>query len=840
MGAFGAAVLSKNGYTGGKSTLISSADLKNFSVNKTSARCGKCSNRCLLTISDFGDGKKFISNNRCEKGAGKTVTDGADKVKPPNMYAFKYARLFDYYEPLKLSDAKRGRIGIPRVLNLFENYPFWFTFFTKLGFRVELSPDSTRAVYDMGIETMPSESVCYPAKLAHGHIESLVNDGHTAIFYPCIPYEMKEDPDSDNHYNCPIVSTYPENIRNNMHETLDKIRFISPFIPYNNQKRLAKRLSEEFGEIAYGEIAAAVKAAAAEDRRFKADIAGEGRRVIAELEKTGGHGIVLCGRPYHLDPEVNHGIAEMINSFGMAVLTEDAVSHLAKVPRPIRVVDQWMYHSRLYSAAHFVRTRDYLDLIQLNSFGCGLDAITTDQVAELLAATGKPYTTIKIDEVNNLGAAKIRVRSLLAVINERRDKAVKLKQLSEPKGRLIFTKEMRKGYKIIAPQISPIHLDILEGAIIGAGFDLEVLPETQTALETGLKYVNNDACYPSILTIGQCVDALLSGKYDVNKTAVMLTQTGGGCRATNYIPMLRKALKEAGMEQVPVISLNFAGLEKNPGFKLSIPLMLQFVKAVIYGDLLMRLLYRVRPYEAEKGSADILYKKWSDICRQDMKYGKNTFKKNIKAMVSEFDALPVRDEKRPKVGIVGEILVKFHPVANNQIVDVIESEGGEAVMPDLLDFFMYSFYNDKIKRDLLDGTRAKLIKSKLYIWFIEHVKKPMYKALKGTKFGAPTHIAKMAKEASKVVSLGNLSGEGWFLTAEMLELMHSGVNNIVCVQPFACLPNHVTGKGVMKELKRQNPLSNIVAVDYDPGASEVNQLNRIKLMMSSAFKNMKK
>ncbi|MCL2847884.1 MAG: 2-hydroxyacyl-CoA dehydratase [Firmicutes bacterium] len=851
MGAYGSAILSRNNYiirnthtsVSKKSTIIDKQTLLNLSVKKTTVRCGKCENKCLLTISDFGNNEKYITNNRCEKALG-TKGDSTKLVEnlPPNMFRYKYDRCFEYYKPLELSNAKRGRIGIPRVLNLFENYPFWHTFFTKLGYRVELSPHSTREIYDMGIESMPSESVCYPAKLVHGHIESLVKERHTTIFYPCIPYEQKEQPKADNHYNCPVVGTYPEVIRNNMDETLGnkKIKFIAPFIPYNNPKRLVKRLAEELKDIPKSEIAKAIKLATLEDKNFKEDIAKEGRRVLEWIEKNNAHGIVLAGRPYHLDHEVNHGIPEMINSFGLAILTEDAISHNTTVPRPLRVMDQWMYHSRLYAAADFVRKSNNLDLVQLNSFGCGLDAVTTDQVAELLSATGKPYTTIKIDEVNSLGAAKIRIRSLLALINERKQKNIIVSTVPQSKKRILFTTKMRDKYTIIAPQISPIHLNILEGGIKGSGYKLEVLPETKTALDVGLKYVNHDACYPTILSLGQVMDALLSGKYNLEKTAVMLTQTGGGCRATNYIPLLRKAFAESGLEHIPIISLNFAGLEKNPGFKMTIPFMIGLIRSVIYGDLLMRLLYKVRPYEAIAGSTNALYKKWSYICKKAVskKNGKKDFAKNIFAIVKEFDELPTKKIIKPKVGVVGEILVKFHPGANNHIVDLIEAEGGEAVMPDLLDFFLYCFYNDTIKYKLLDGTWLKKLKSNIYITIVEHLKKPMYKALKGTKFGVPTHITKMAKEASKIVSLGNLAGEGWFLTAEMLELIHSGTPNIACVQPFACLPNHVTGKGVMKVLKTHYPLANIVAIDYDPGASEVNQINRIKLMMNTAHKNL--
>ncbi len=838
MGAYGSAILSRNNYGGGESTLLKADKLDAFSVTKTNRRCGKCGNNCLLTVSKFNDGREYITGNRCEKGAGETEqkTD-----LPPNLFASKYKRLFSYYKPLDESQAPRGKVGIPRVLNLYENYPFWFTLFTELGYRVELSPRSSRAIYDLGIDTMPSESVCYPAKLAHGHITSLVKKGVRFIFYPCLPYEMEEDERADNHYNCPVVGTYPEVIRNNMTEVFSSdVKFMAPFLPIASPKRLLQRMCEEFPDIPAAEMKRAVKKAYAENGRFKNDLRREGEETIAYLQKTGQHGIVLAGRPYHLDPEINHGIPEMINAYGFAVLTEDSICHLSRVQRPIRVVDQWTYHSRLYSAAEYVRTSDHLDLVQLNSFGCGLDAVTTDQVQELLDDAGKIYTVLKIDEVNNLGAARIRVRSLMAVLDERKRRGIHAPEKVTPNAeRVLFTKDMKADYTIIAPQISPIHLNVLERALHKFGYRIKVLPESGTAVETGLKYVNNDACYPTILTVGQVIDALMSGQYNLNRTAVMITQTGGGCRATNYIALLRKALKQANMAQVPVVSLNFAGLEKNPGFKITVPLMLNMVYAVLYGDLFMRCLYRVRPYEKVKGSAQAVYEKWNAVVCEQMERGDTkSFKKNVAQIVKDFDAVETIDVQKPRVGVVGEILVKFHPTANNHIVDLIEREGGEAVMPDLLDFFMYAFYNDTIKFELLDNKRSKKRKSDFYIWFIERLKKPMLQALKGTKFGAPTHIAKMAKLASKVVSLGNLAGEGWFLTAEMLELIEHGAPNIVCVQPFACLPNHVTGKGVMKALKAYDPSANIVAVDYDPGASEVNQINRIKLMMSVAFSNM--
>lgn len=833
MGAYGAALISRNNYGGGKSAIKTAEELDAFRVRNSTRRCEKCGNHCLLTISEFDDGRTFISNNRCERGGNKQENPAA---KLPNLFDEKYKRLFGYYKPTAPDKAPRGVVGLPRVLNMYENYPFWFTFFTELGYSVKLSPRSTRDIYSKGIETMPSESVCYPAKIAHGHIQSLIDDGVKFIFYPCLPYERVEDKNADNHYNCPVVGSYPEVIRQNMRDEFlaHSVDFRAPFLPLENRERMAKRLIEEFPELPSAKIKAAVKKAYAEQNAFGVWVQKAGERVVKQLDETGGNGIVLAGRPYHLDPEINHGVAQMINSYGFAVLTEDSVCHLNKAPRPLRVVDQWTYHSRLYSAAAFVRTRNNLELVQLNSFGCGLDAITTDQVQELLEAANKVYTVLKIDEVSNLGAARIRVRSLMAVINDRLAKNITALPPQPPTKRVIFTKQMRKDYTILSPQISPYHLNLVQSALNKNGYRVVILPDGSEAVATGLKYVNNDACYPTIITVGQIMTALLSGKYDLNRTAVIMTQTGGGCRATNYIAIIRRALKSANMAQVPVVSLSFNGMEKNPGFTVTLPMLKSLVNAVLYGDLLMRCIYKVRPYEKQCGQTDALYEKWNKLLVDEFLKGDVAVKKYAKRIVAEFSAIPVTDEVKPKVGLVGEILVKFHPLANNYVVRLVEREGGEAVMPDFLDFFMYSFYNSTIKLKLLEGSRRGKLISDIGIAYLEHLRKPMVRALKNTKFGTPSHIRSLAAKAKTVTGLGTMVGEGWFLTAEMLELINEGAPNIICMQPFACLPNHVTGKGVMKELKRQYPQANIVAVDYDPGASEVNQINRIKLMMSVA------
>ena len=841
MGAYGAALISKENHKENEiSTIITRDKINDFTIETSCERCGICGNNCLLTINKFSETEKYITGNRCERPLGEI----AKKKNVPNLYKYKLKRIFSY-KPLSKEEAIRGEIGIPRVLNMYENYPFWFTFLTKLKFKVVLSPISNKGIFKLGIETIPSESACYPAKISHGHIMYLINKGLKIIFYPCVPYEYKEDSGANNHYNCPMVTSYPDVIKNNIDDLKEKnIKYLSPFLSLHNKEKLYKRLYEIFEEfnVTKKEIIEAVDAAFNERENVVSDIRKKGEETLKYIEEHKMKGIVLSGRPYHIDPEINHGLTDIITSFNMAVLTEDSVAHLGNLERPIRVVDQWMYHTRLYRAAAFVKERTDLELIQLTSFGCGLDAVTSDQVAEILASRGKMYTLIKIDEGSNLGAVKIRIRSLKSAMEEREKNNVKLKNIDNSYNKNLFTKEMKKDWTILAPQMSPIHFQFIEKAARASGYNIDVLPANdKEAIEEGIKYVNNDACYPSILVIGQMINALKSGKYDPNKTALIISQTGGGCRATNYVGFLKKGLREAGFPNVPIISLNVLGMERQPGFKISYRLIKKLMMGVIYGDLFIRVLYRVRPYETVKGSANKLYEYYREKAFKNVENGnKNEMNKLVKEIVKVFDTLEINDEVKPKVGIVGEILVKYHPTANNNIVDVLEKEGAEVVVPELLDFFLYCCYNSKFKNRYLSGSSIVKTGCDIAISYIESYRKVVIKELQNSeRFGYPSSINNLAKKAANVVSLGNQTGEGWLLTGEMVELIESDVNNIVCIQPFACLPNHITGKGMIKALKSKYPLANIVAVDYDPGASEVNQLNRIKLMMSVAFKNLK-
>ena len=594
------------------------------------------------------------------------------------------------------------------------------------------------------------------------------------------------------------------------------------------------------------ELLEAAKKAELEYQHFKDDIHNKGKETLQFMKENNLKGIVLAGRPYHVDPEVNHGIDTLITSLGLCVLTEDSISNLTEAKRPLRVVDQWVFHARLYAAADFVGKNDNLELVQLNSFGCGVDAVTTDQVEEILTSYGKMYTLIKIDEINNLGAIRIRIRSLLASMNKR----MKNNNTSENSGnyevnKKIFTKDMKKDYTILMPQMAPIHFEFIESATRDSGYNVELLRDcTQHTVETGLKYVNNDACYPSILVTGQMIEALESGKYDLNRTALIMSQTGGGCRATNYIGFIRKALKDAGFENVPVISFNVVGMEKMPGFKLTIPLIERLIKSCIYADLLQKMLTKNRAYEINKGETQKLFDSWMEKCKELVnKSSMKQFKQSIYDIVDDFEKIELDTSiVKPKVGIVGEVLIKYHPFGNNFVADKLEEEGAEVILPDFMGFVKFIAthkitFNQLIKTD---AVKAKLFKTAIKL--IDLLEKPVVSALKKSKKGylLPCNIWELEEKVNDILSIGNQTGEGWFLTAEMIEYIEHGIPNIVCVQPFACLPNHVVGKGVIKTIRSKFPEANISPIDYDPGASEANQTNRIKLLMTVAKDNLKK
>ncbi|MBQ7738511.1 MAG: 2-hydroxyacyl-CoA dehydratase [Desulfovibrionaceae bacterium] len=829
MGALGVALLARRrSKSCAKSNLLSQAELEAFQVTTKVTRCRHCTNACLLTISSFAGGRHYISGNRCERGARQTA------AVSPNMYAWKYSRLFDYYKPLE--NPTRGTIGIPRALNVYENYPLWFTLLTELGFRVELSSPSSKKLYYQGYATIPSQTVCYPAKLAHGHILDLIERGIKTIFFPCVPREEKPKQLTSGDFNCPVVAGYPELLRNNISALREQgIRYSCPFLPIS-RTMLAQRLHEDklFADISLEELENAVKTAFAAFDKYHQDVRDMGQKIYEEIWAKKQKCIVLAGHPYHIDPEVHHGIADFIASLGMAVITEDALAYDQDDPKEIRVVNQWAYHSRLYRAGSFAINHPGLAVLQLFSFGCGLDAITSDQLEEIVSSGGSLYAQIKLDEGTNLGPARIRIRSLLATMQERGGKKNCLAPslLNVPPN---FTDKMRETHTLLIPQMSPLHFEFMEAVFHASGYKAKLLPKVDhAAIELGLRYVNNDACFPAIVVIGQLLQAVQSPEYANKKVALLISQTGGGCRATNYVSLLKKAMIDAGLAHIPILALA-TGLQ-GPGLRMTRGMLFRMIMAGHYGDALARMINRVRPYERDPGSVDALKEKWLSRARENIISGNILkFEWNMFRMIRDFDQLPLRDEKRrQRVGIVGEILLKYHPDANNNAAEVIESEGGEVVSTDIMDFALYCLYDDVFNYRHLAGPKRDARMAMLGIAFLELSRLGMRLAFKlSSRFFAPTTFRQLRKKTSNLISLGQQSGEGWLLGAEMVRMLESGVENILCVQPFGCLPNHVVAKGLMGELKRRYPKANFISLDYDPGASEVNQINRIKLMMRS-------
>ena len=851
MGAYGMALLASEAaeeLQNQHSSLLDVDGLRSLQVSTSMRNCGLCSNNCMLTINAFSDGRTYVTGNRCDRGAGDMIQE---KHKPvPNMVEVKLRRYFDYFLKKNIPEFEgKLRIGIPRVLNMYEDFPFWFTFFNQLGCEVVLSDYTTKDQYNKAIDTIPSDTACYPAKAVHGHIRDLAQAQVDLIWYPCIQHGPKEF-SRDNNYHCPMVISYPELIRNNMQDVMGKTPFYAPFLPLADKKSLVPALVKALKELPFSksEISSAVDTAWAEQEKCKADYREMTKKTVSRLVAEQVPTIVLAGRPYHLDSGINHGIPELITSLGMAVLTEDGVAPLGKDIKHLRVVDQWSYHSRLYHAAEFVSRTEGFQIVELNSFGCGLDSIVADQVKDILSAKHKIHTLLKIDEGTNLGAVTIRLRSLQSVMER------SMRKHHNPEApvetvvddtpaydyeRVVFTEEMRKTYKILVPQMSPLHFQLLEPVLKSEGYDFDMLPApTREDVEVGLKYINNDACYPAIIVVGQLMSALLSGKYDINKTAVIISQTGGGCRATNYIGYLRKALIDAGMKQVPILSLNASDMERQPGFKLTKSFLHRMIQAVVYGDALMQCVLATRPYEINPGSADALCDYWVKKLRERItKANIFQYSKYIKNIIEDFDNLPVDKSKpKPRVGVVGEIYVKFHPSANNHINELIEKEGGEVVTSGLLDFFLYCAMDSTYRAKHLDGTWLSGFFGSLAREALELYRLPYAKAVAASKHFDPLQrMTKVAKEAAHYIDLGNQCGEGWFLTGDMIDLIEKGAKQVVCLQPFGCLPNHVSGKGMVKTLSEAYPDVRIAAIDYDPGSSAVNQANRLKLLLATMF-----
>ncbi len=854
-GAYGAALtaLRRLGVEG-RSGLRAADELAALRIETASRRCAGCGNRCRLTVHTFSGRQRLISGNRCERGSGRPPDPAAVER---NLFAWKLDRLFGAYRPLEPEHAPRGRLGLPRALGLYELYPFWFTLFTHLGFRVELSAPSDKAGYLRGLESVPSQSLCFPAKLAHAHVNELVARGVRDIFFPCVPRTAQEHPDAADSFNCPVVCSYPAAVRLNCEAPAARgVRLHTPFVRPDRPDALARTLGVLF-DLPRSEVRRAAVEADRAQARYRADLRRQGETVLELARRQGLPCVILAGRPYHVDPLVHHGLPELLTSLGAAVVCEDAVEHLAPpADRPLRVRNQWTWHGRLYRAARLAASRPELELVQLTSFGCGPDAVTADQVQELLHEAGKPHTLIKIDEGESLGAARIRLRSLLAAAQERREARAgngagfpgaacvpsPAQPAPEPSPLTGVCRPSRlRDWVILAPQMAPLHFRLIEAALRGEGYDVRVLPRAgREDVELGLTRVNNDACYPAVLTIGSLLRALKQGAYRPERTALLLARTCGPCRATNYGALLRRALHLEGAAGIPVLSINRSGPDQ-PCLALSAGLVHRMITGCLYADMLQRLSLACRTYERRPGATDELLETWLNRTARAVSRGGDDFAHTIRRMTREFAALPCDRTPRPAVGVAGEILLRFHPDANNDLSGRIRALGGEPAAAELTDFLLYCLGAPLFEYRHLGGRALPALAA----WYaglrIEHRRDAVRAALAesasrlpGTAARPMPRLADRARRTERLISTGHRAGEGWLLAADMLEFTAHGIPNVLCVQPFGCLPNHVTGKGLFKAIRQLRPEANLAALDYDPAGSETNLDNRLRLFMAVA------
>ena len=680
-----------------------------------------------------------------------------------------------------------------------------------------------------------------------GYGADLARKGIADIWMPCVPLEGPRhsgEKHIDGRFACPVAGGYPEAMRLSLASTLPNVRILTPFVDLEFPESVVRAVTSAWPALSPKKVRQAVDAAHAALEDYRAALRQAGEALWRRHETSGEPLIVLAGRPYHLDPLINHGLPALIESMGAEVVTEDAVAHLASVPSDVEVVNQWTFHSRLYRAAALVRESRSAELVQLMSFGCGIDAVTSEQIERLLAQRGRIATTLKIDEGDTLGAARIRLKSLLAALADRRRSdqkaaAESLEDMTKPTDTPVPLDKMLADRVIYAPQMAPIHFPVICAALGAVGWRVELLPEVRPqAIEEGLKHVNNDACYPAIVVIGQLLDALKTHAVDPDHSALLLAQTCGPCRATNYPTLLRWALKDLHLERVPVVCLSGGSIEGAQTLNVGLGGLRRLMLATLYGDMLQRLSLHVRSHELHPGDAQRLVDRWTARAAQAAAAGDaRHFADDARAMVRDFFAVPMDGTEKIRVGIVGEILLKYHPAANLGIVQEIIDEGAEPVLGDLAAFFLYCLYDHINQAKVFGGPRLKAMGAWLMIRWFEHLRGIMRKALDGTPAAGVSTLAEDLERIDGLVSAGQEAGEGWLLTAEMVEFIHSGTPNVVCLQPFGCLPNHVTGKGVIRRLREENPLANICAIDFEAGTSKTNVSNRLKLFLAQAREN---
>ena len=804
-------------------------------------RCKGCENLCVVTKFTFSGGNSYFSGNKCEK---IFTNKGKATIQGENLYRYKNELLNGCAAEQPVAPSQV--IGIPRVLNMFENLPFWSALLRGCNIEVALSAPSTMLMYEKGLGTIMSDSICFPAKLVHGHIYDLAERKVDRIFLPMVIYERFEHKDAVNAYNCPIVSSYAEVIRSSVNpEERWGIPLDSPVISFADETLLEKACYRYLRSLGADKTTFRKAFAEAKEAQatFKEKLTDRAREIVARANAENRTVIVLAGRPYHTDALINSKAPDMLAEMGADVLSEDAVSDLSPLPA-LQILPQWTYPNRIYHAAAWVCTQaNNVQLVQINSFGCGPDAITINETREILKSNGKPYTLVRVDEITSTGSLRLRLRSMLESLALRNTSDTALPQTERTQ--IAFFEGKDKRRTILAPCFSQIYSRLLPPLFSLAGYKFENLPVAdKISVETGLKYANNEICYPATIVVGDVIKALQSGRYNRNEVAVAITQTGGQCRASTYLSLIKKALIAAGFEDVPVIAIGTEGkvINSQPGFEVNwMKLMPTLFAALCYSDSLASMYYSTVVREIRKGDTAHLLEKYIRAVQPRMKQKDvNGIFHLLRRAVTDFNAVPVDHRHHPRIGIVGEIFIKYNSFGNLNMVDWLVSQGVEVVVPPLIDFFLQSFVNIDVNKQQHLSRSATW--SDMMVYFFEQyanrfVSRNRHILERFNRYEPAHDIREMSDKAAEILNLANQFGEGWLIPGEISAFAESGVNNVVSVQPFGCIANHVVSKGVEKRIRDRYPDLNLLFLDFDSGMSEVNILNRLHFMVKNVSGN---
>lgn len=802
-------------------------------------QCKGCENHCTVCRYTFDNGNTYYSGNKCE-----TIfsNKGHDAVKGENIYDIKYRLLFDNRHSSPSHQPGLPKIGIPRALNMYEDYPFWHTLFTACGIEVILSDASTFSKYEEALPTVMSDNICFPAKLAHSHIRNLIEKGVDRIFMPYVVYERKDDTRTSNAYNCPIVSGYSDVIRNAMSPD---VPIDSPAITFADDTLLARQCIDYLLHLGISRDTAhkAFIEAQKAQKEYTTQIQQEARRIFDTSRRNHRITIVLAGRPYHTDPLIQHKISEMIAELGANVISDDIVRGDNDTPiGESYLVQQWSYINRILKAAAWTAQQgDDVHFVQITSFGCGPDAFLLDETRDILHRHGKPFTLLKVDDVNNIGSLKLRMRSLIESLHTDHNTVSPTPFVAMP----VF-KKSDKRKKILAPYFSEYITPLLHPLFELAGYDVEVLPiDNLESAETGLKYANNEVCYPATLVTGSLIKALQSGRYDINNTAVAITQTGGQCRATNYVSLIKRALVSAGFANTPVVTLGVHGniYNEQEGFNIPWARITPIALAsVLFADTLSRFYHATVVREKAPGIAAQLRDHYLQAATTPIRANQpDKLLHLIAEAATDFDNACLNSE-RPKVGIVGEIFLKFNAFSHQHIPEFLTEQGIEVVPPALLPLFTQSFVNiETNRRLLLKNSRIPTFAIQLLYKYVARQIKRFNRAASAFRYYIPfDNIYEDAERSHEIVSEAAQFGEGWLLPGEVASFASNGINNVISLQPFGCIANHILSKGIEKRIHALYPRLNFLSLDFDGGVSNVNVVNRLWLFINNIEKHKEK